>query len=410
METFPSQFLKRYPPEIHTAVSWVFTTYSFIFVLSVFAIAIKGLIWPITEQQLWPNPYFSVSDQYQDKLFGIDKVSGYYGPGGWAAWLLLVTSCCIDRGLGTEKSSDAKKAHLLGLDLNIVVAYLYPIATGVSFIQDIQLYLGDDMTEDTMGTLAAQLVTMRTGASLGQGIALICLSGWMIGRTNGLTAIFSVVCSLFLPLLLRIFEIAYTGSKWPAVIRTFLLVPGSGVKGSSIRQPLGDIAKSFSRRYYRIIHLDFLEHLYSGDVIWIRAMYSNIFFGLFVLATGYWTIRRLDPNSKIPTYADVIFALIFTIFLGTVGWWIAQLYFEFMSTIVLLLTSTESTAPITPYKITDLDQMFALLASGIFVLIVSFGDLISREHEMFSSMYRVTVQWFKRQLGRRNTVDIATNF
>jgi len=70
-----------------------------------------------------------------------------------------------------------------------------------------------------------------------------------------------------------------------------------------------------------------------------------------------------------------------------------------------LLDDYRDSVPITPAKITDLDQMTALVLTGIFVLVFSIGDLINREWEQISAAYRVflgTLEGFRGAFLFRN--------
>jgi hypothetical protein len=185
--------------------------------------------------------YTSDYARVDDATFGIDKAFSLYGPGNWAAWLFAVGSCCIDRGLGRERSLDAKRAHLMGLDLNLVAAYGYPFITAIDLLTNIRLYLSDNFTEDMMGRLAAQLLVLRTGTVFGLGLAMICAYSWWNGRSHARAMVFSAVLSVFLFLITKSFEIVYDGFSATAVIHTFVLLPGStGTR--IIKEPLGKIA------------------------------------------------------------------------------------------------------------------------------------------------------------------------
>jgi hypothetical protein len=66
--------------------------------------------------------------------FGINEVSGFYGPGSWAAWMLTFASCFLARIFVDEKQTGEKWAHLLTLDINLVSAYAYPLVAAVDVL------------------------------------------------------------------------------------------------------------------------------------------------------------------------------------------------------------------------------------------------------------------------------------
>ncbi len=114
------------------------------FTSNVFALAIVGLVrggYVSPNSLLWAG--FKDQDQ-ANQHFGMDKVSRPYEPGSWAAYLFTVGSCCIDRALGKGTSLDAEQACLMGLNLNIVAAYGYPLIAAIDPLSDIITYLNAD--------------------------------------------------------------------------------------------------------------------------------------------------------------------------------------------------------------------------------------------------------------------------
>lgn len=66
--------------------------------------------------------------------YGVERVSGFYGPGSWGAWLLTVVACFLDRAFAEEKRKEDKRSHMLGLDINLVAAYAYPLIAAVDLL------------------------------------------------------------------------------------------------------------------------------------------------------------------------------------------------------------------------------------------------------------------------------------
>jgi asparagine N-glycosylation enzyme membrane subunit Stt3 len=89
--------------------------------------------------------------------------------------------------------------------------------------------------------------------------------------------------------------------------------------------------------------------------------------------------------------------------------------------LIFLLSAPELAVPVSSAKITDLDQMVALVLSGLFVLLFSVRDLISQEHGQISYVSQ-TVTVLLNGLGgalveavgrirrRSRGRNIATNF
>jgi hypothetical protein len=211
---------------------------------SIFAIAIIGLL---RAGDGSPKGWLGLNEPEMDRRFGIDNVSGFYGPGTWAAWLFTVSSCCIDRGFGKEKRLDAKQAHLMGLDLNLVAAYGYPFIASINLLSNMGTYLAGDFTDDLMGRLAAQLVIVRTGAAIGASLAAICTYSWRSQRSPRRIAICSIICSIWLFVTAKLFELAYEGFTSDAILQTIFLLPSKN-RFLIVCQPLDKVASAFS--YY----------------------------------------------------------------------------------------------------------------------------------------------------------------
>jgi hypothetical protein len=67
---------------------------------------------------------------------------------------------------------------------------------------------------------------------------------------------------------------------------------------------------------------------------------------------------------------------------------------------IILFKAPGSALPGSPSKITDLDQIAALISSGIFVLIFSIGDLADRDWEvvagLLGSVGATLIEWLKQ--------------
>jgi hypothetical protein len=110
-------------------------------------------------------------------------------------------------------------------------------------------------------------------------------------------------------------------------------------------------------------------------------------------------------------YSEMLHAISFDFgmgiaFSGKITCWLVQFcVFACVFFFFFLLDDYRDSVPITPAKITDLDQMTALVLTGIFVLVFSIGDLINREWEQISAAYRVflgTLEGFRGAFLFRN--------
>ena len=87
--------------------------------------------------QIWSEPCEMMSNNTTiapcATKFGVDNVSGYYGPGAWGGWILLVLSCYINNIFSSikDEASPSRNGHIWGIDLDLVGVFIYPmIAAG----------------------------------------------------------------------------------------------------------------------------------------------------------------------------------------------------------------------------------------------------------------------------------------
>lgn len=173
-------------------------TFSFeiLFTASIFYIAISGLVKFSKWQATLPSP----EEWEEGKQFGIDKVSGFYGPGNWAAWLLTLGSCCLKRLRIKEKKPSDKFLHIVGLDMDPLLSYAYPIIAAIDILE--------------LGSLAASGLVFVTGLGFGSGLALMCVRSNNRGMLRRRTASFSLTGLLFLWLVYFVLFFAFIYSVW----------------------------------------------------------------------------------------------------------------------------------------------------------------------------------------------------
>jgi hypothetical protein len=224
-------------------------------------------------------------------------------PCNWAAWLSVVSSCSIGRGLKRENSLDGKKAHLMGLDLNIVAAYAYPLIAAINFLADKRLYLSGHLTDNVMARLAAQLLVVRTGAAIGVMLTVICTYSWSSGRSHTGTVIFSVTCSIFLSLIAKVFELGCVNFTAQTILHTIFWLP-TKARAPVVRERLYAPMAVFSRlddyiqsEFDLDLHskgLQFVENLplgfallqgtwYCGEIVWHDSLYHAILFYVYLI-------------------------------------------------------------------------------------------------------------------------------
>ena len=127
-----------------------------------------------------------------------------------------------------------------------------------------------------------------------------------------------------------------------------------------------------------------------------------------------------------------MFGLLYFLLCGTFGWWIVQFFVLFTSTMGLIISEAKIALPVSAATISDLDQMVALILSGVLILLGVIIDVLRDNWEDVTTggsiaislisggiqyIWHVTkldglISWLKweeeRDMRRRN--NISTNF
>lgn len=106
MRALPTMDRERRRAFANSLLALIFSVLSFGFIVFVFTLAIVGIVRAGDGK---PKDVFGHEDPISDQRFGIGQVSGFYGPGSWAAWLFTVGSCAMDRAFGKEAPLDARR-------------------------------------------------------------------------------------------------------------------------------------------------------------------------------------------------------------------------------------------------------------------------------------------------------------
>ncbi|PVH79879.1 hypothetical protein DL98DRAFT_588878 [Cadophora sp. DSE1049] len=199
------------------------------------------------------------------QIYGIDKLSGYYGPGSWASWLLTIAACCIDRLF--RKPADQAKGSLRrffsGIDFNIIGIYSYPIIAGFDLLlsssHDVEIHA------NRIGCLAASLAVVKMGTGLGILLACICIRRWHQYRTEAAAAIFSAVATCTLFTISSVFDCILIGLQPSDFVLTFLLLPDTGHRS----QRGSDLARLFKDS--GLLH----THAYDGYIPALTSLFGN---------------------------------------------------------------------------------------------------------------------------------------
>jgi hypothetical protein len=139
--------------------------------------------------------------------------------------MLTILSCLVDPIFATEKPTEAKRSHMPGLDLNLVLAYAYPIVSSVDVLLHLKHYVSKEASETDLGRLAASLTIFRTGSTLGLALWVICLKSWGDGRSSMRTVLYTTASALFLLISAKVFDLYYLDLDYRPWILAILMIP-----------------------------------------------------------------------------------------------------------------------------------------------------------------------------------------
>ncbi|KAH6707896.1 hypothetical protein DL95DRAFT_411819 [Leptodontidium sp. 2 PMI_412] len=176
-----------------------FAFFLFLYTLGIFYIIIAGLATPS-----------SLTDDDVSK-YGIDKVSGFCGPGSWAAWLFTAAACCLSRLLRDSNSYNDTYTSTAALDLDLVATFAYPCIAAGDAILRLQNAASDTLSSSNLGCIATPLIVVKTGAGVCVLLAMICTRNWKQKSGRGISASFASVSALFLVYSAVAFDIIIAG-------------------------------------------------------------------------------------------------------------------------------------------------------------------------------------------------------
>ncbi|KAG4433860.1 hypothetical protein IFR05_010646 [Cadophora sp. M221] len=161
--------------------------------------------------------------------YGIDKVSGFYGPGSWAAWLLTAASCCLSRLLRKPNShSDTFPFQsTFMLDLDIVATFAYPCIAAADAILRLQHVSSDAFSNSDLGCIVTPMIVVKTGAGIGLLLATICTRNEKQKSGSGRSAVFTSLSALFLISSTVGFDLIIAGIPPRNILAGVLLLPSS---------------------------------------------------------------------------------------------------------------------------------------------------------------------------------------
>jgi hypothetical protein len=286
--------------------------------------------------------------------FDIDGVSGFYGPGSWGAWVLTVASCCLERALTAEKAIPEKHSHVLGLDLNVAIAYGYPFVTAIDLQSQRENFnaFRDDQGK-RLGRFAASCSVLLTGVAFGILVAAMSVRvGQQTEQIFGQTLV--SVSTIVLSTILGFTEILYLRTDCRNGVNICFLFPFWDLfftwdKPETCASPIW--------RAYITSILCKIPAVSISSFQMFFALLSNAGFVIMVLVG----VSR-KPGMSI--WEQIFIFFLFGFVICTFMWWILQLHLYVVLNFLPIVADLTPYVPTTNAVVTDLDQLAAFILSG----------------------------------------------
>ncbi|KAH7323504.1 hypothetical protein BKA65DRAFT_555186 [Rhexocercosporidium sp. MPI-PUGE-AT-0058] len=323
---------------------------------------------------------FKVPSPDSINLYGIDRVSGYYGPGSWAAWLLTTAACCIDRLFRRPKTVSQTEGSFrrfcAGMDINMIGVYSYPIIAGVDLLLRARRDFSSEDSAVDIGCLCAPLVILKMGTGLGFLLAGICLRRWGEHGTDKAPAVFSSLLTYVLLLMSIIFDCILINLTPRDAALNFFLLPGATLHPIS-RSALATLLVK-SRLLEPESYIPLLSSFVAGGDM--NGVGMLVVYPLLVFCLLFFLYSKQRLSWRLPLYACATIVA-------------AHAAFFFTFTIVLFISYffpvyfwSFPSPPITTLSILDLDQLSFLFLGGALIVANSGVQLVRENHELVRSV------------------------
>lgn len=412
---------------------------NFIWIFAVvwnFTIAIEQAISIKTKPGSWD------SDEIICERYGVPLVSGFYGVGCWALWLLIVISVIISKTFMAEDDPHDRWGHIFNLNINLIGAFAYPFVASIDVLAKMHTYFSDDeVSERDMARFDAPVVVIWEGMVLVPLIMVACVVSSIRHDSPRLPSIFSLAFLIYLILINKLIELRYCRVGWSSYANVVIAMPyhqsfdrpqsalamkhtdfacqfrgvGSEKYGSLPFFPIGlftdppliveiavklglfgiptpfapmlDISQLADEYLMPTLHALYCDH---GIFILLARVYIHgLTIGL-VIALQIFQLARLifvtglPPDYRAMGLPDLVGQqLSFTreiyhlMLCATLFWLVLQLAVDIYLNFIFMCIKPTSLVPITDSKITDLDQITALIINGVLVLVFSMGGILN---------------------------------
>ena len=184
----------------------------------------------------------------------ISTVSSFYGPGAHLSWILVTLSCFIDLIYRSSSSSDGspttKRAHMLGIDLNLISCGAYPLVAACNVLWHSRGIISGSLDPvNDAPAISAALLVLRSFYVFGP--ILVAAMMWRRGRWIYWLLLLYMIIHAFSDHILRITQrsegLFIRG--WMARTSEYEMVFMYGMGFFGILLRMFETERSFSRRF-----------------------------------------------------------------------------------------------------------------------------------------------------------------
>ncbi|CZR68891.1 uncharacterized protein PAC_18792 [Phialocephala subalpina] len=284
-------------------------------------------------------------------IYGIDNVSGFFGPGAWAAWILIAASFCIDRLYKKTEHEDVEGSIFSGLDPNLFAAFSYSSIAAVDLLIRLRHHTSPHDLLKNSGSLVATVAVVKLGAGLGILLCVICLWCSRKEQPSTLAKWYYLLSTAFMIVVVMVFDVIYQG-----------VVLGPYEFGATflfLQRPF----EHYNTRLGQLVQEKLIGELLLGVFakFLVRTFPPVVTFFLYLVYIMLASTHSFAPDRPqiVPNGVHIVISL-----------YIFRLLF-FGYEIWVGFSIPRTTAPIM-----DLDQFSALILTGVFPLLGTVAGLL----------------------------------
>jgi hypothetical protein len=297
------------------------------------------------------------------ELYGLDKVSGFYGPGSWAAWLFTLVSCCFDRLVPSAKKGPphTEGLHVLSIDLELVAAFGYPLIASFDLILRLYSHHRDETSTNHIACMAAAHTVAKMGTGLNFMLAFICFFSWLGGSSRFWSVVFGAFSTLFMLCTIMVFDVIYFGFEYHQLIASLFLSPGFG-RGNDLWEE--------TRLHLLARNSDLFSTWqmvgYLGYYLWSMSPWTALFGFPLSLSAGFLAVSIPSCGIAWGFKPELVFLQVVVTIHLTI--WACMIFWSYIVSFFLFEIWFANGIPLSMASILDLDQLSVFLISGALVV------------------------------------------